>query len=139
MSAEIQAELTQNVKEDKAKQARAYWLRVGAAIALLIVIALLINVAAKGAFLEPANIIRVLRQITYGCILAVGETFVIITAGIDLSVGSLISLSGVVMAMFANSLHIGGFPLIAATLCVGLALGAGAGFINAVPVHVYNF
>lgn len=138
MSAEIQAELTQNVKEDKAKQTRAYWLRVGGAIALLVIIALLINVAAKGSFLEPANIIRVLRQITYGCILAVGETFVIITSGIDLSVGSLISLSGVVMAMFANSLHIGGFPLIAATLCVGLALGALAGWVNALPVVKLN-
>lgn len=137
-NAEIEAELTANVKEDKARQTRAYWMRVAGAIALLVIIALLINVAAKGAFLEPSNIIRVLRQITYGCILAVGETFVIITAGIDLSVGSLISLSGVVMAMFANSLHIGGFPLIAATLCVGLALGAAAGFVNAVPVVKLN-
>jgi ribose transport system permease protein len=136
--AQIQAELAQNVKEDKAKQVRAYWLRIGVAIAVLVVIAVLINIAAKGAFLEPANIIRVLRQITYGCILAVGETFVIITAGIDLSVGSLVSLSGVVMAMFANSLHIGGFPLIAATLAVGLALGAAAGYVNALPVVKLN-
>ena len=113
-------------------------MRVGAAIALLVVIAVLINVAAKGAFLEPGNIIRVLRQITYGCILAVGETFVIITAGIDLSVGSLVSLSGVVMAMFANAVHLSGFPLIAATLIVGLALGAAAGFVNAVPVVKLN-
>ena len=136
--AQIQAELTTQAKEEKAKQTRAYWMRVGGAIALLIVIAVLVNVAARGAFLEPGNIIRVLRQITYGCILAVGETFVIITAGIDLSVGSLISLSGVVMAMFANSMHFGGFALIAATLIVGLALGAGAGFINAVPVVKLN-
>jgi ribose transport system permease protein len=136
--AQIQAELTQNVKEDRVKQLRAYWLRVLGAIALLVVVAILINVAAKGSFLEPSNIIRVLRQITYGCILAVGETFVIITAGIDLSVGSLVSLSGVVMAMFANSLHIGGFPLIAATLAIGLALGALAGFVNAIPVVKLN-
>jgi ribose transport system permease protein len=136
--AQIQAELAQNVKEDKAKQARAYWIRVGAAIALLVIVAVLINIAAKGAFLEPSNIIRVLRQITYGCILAVGETFVIITAGIDLSVGSLVSLSGVVMAMFANSVHLSGFPLIAATLIVGIALGAAAGFVNAVPVVKLN-
>jgi ribose transport system permease protein len=136
--AQIHAELTTQAKEDKAKQTRAYWIRVSAAIALLVIIALLVNVAAKGTFLEPGNIIRVLRQITYGCILAVGQTFVIITAGIDLSVGSLVSLSGVVMAMFANSMHFGGFPLIAATLIVGLALGAGAGFVNAVPVVKLN-
>lgn len=136
--AQVQAELTQNLTEDKKKQTRAYWTRVGAAIALLVVIAILVNVASKGSFLEPRNIINVLRQITYGCILAVGETFVIITAGIDLSVGSLVSLSGVVMAMFANSLGFGGIPLIVATLCVGLALGAAAGFVNAVPVVKLN-
>ena len=85
--AHVQAELAQNLTEDKKKQARAYWMRVGAAIALLIAIAILVNIASKGSFLEPRNIINVLRQITYGCILAVGETFVIITAGIDLSVG----------------------------------------------------
>jgi ribose transport system permease protein len=136
--AHVQAELTQNLKEDKQKQTRAYWSRVAGAIALLVVIAVLVNVASKGSFLEPRNIINVLRQITYGCILAVGETFVIITAGIDLSVGSLVSLSGVVMAMFANSLHIGGVPLIIATLCIGLALGAAAGFVNAVPVVKLN-
>lgn len=136
--AQIQAELTTQAKEDKAKQLRAYWMRVGGAIAILIVLAVIVNIAAKGAFLEPGNIIRVLRQITYGCILAVGETFVIITGGIDLSVGSLVSLSGVVMAMFANSMHFGGFPLIAATLAVGLVLGGLAGFVNAVPVVRLN-
>ncbi len=136
--AQIQTELTQNVKEEKARQTRTYWMRVGGAIALLVIIAIVVNVAAKGAFLEPANIIRVLRQITYGCILAVGETFVIITGGIDLSVGSIVSLSGVVMAMFANAVHLSGFPLIAATLCVGLALGAAAGFVNAIPVVKLN-
>jgi ribose/xylose/arabinose/galactoside ABC-type transport system permease subunit len=136
--AQIQSDLTTQAKEDKAKQLRAYWMRVGAAIATLIVLAVIVNIAAKGAFLEPGNIIRVLRQITYGCIMAVGETFVIITGGIDLSVGSLVSLSGVVMAMFANSMHIGGFPLIAATLIVGIALGGLAGFVNAVPVVKLN-
>ena len=136
--AHVQAELTQNLAEDKKKATRAYWIRVAAAIGLLVVIAVLVNIASKGSFLEPRNIINVLRQITYGCILAVGETFVIITAGIDLSVGSLVSLSGVVMAMFANSLNIGGIPLIVATLCVGLALGAVAGWVNAVPVVKLN-
>jgi ribose transport system permease protein len=136
--AHVQAELQQNLADDKRKQTRAYWIRVAAAIGLLVVIAVLVNFASHGSFLEPRNIINVLRQITYGCILAVGETFVIITAGIDLSVGSLVSLSGVVMAMFANAMGFGGAPLIIATLCVGLALGALAGFVNAVPVVKLN-
>ena len=77
-----------------------------------------INVASHGAFLEPTNLVRVLRQITYNCVLGVGQTFVIVTGGIDLSVGSLASLTGVVGATFANSVHLTGFPLIAATLLV---------------------
>ena len=63
---------------------------------------------------------RVLRQITYNCVLGVGQTFVIITGGIDLSVGSLVALTGVVMALFANTLHLSGFALIAATLLVAV-------------------
>ena len=68
-----------------------------------------VNVASHGSFLEPANIVRVLRQITYNCVLGVGQTFVIITAGIDLSVGSLVALTGVVAALVANALHLSGF------------------------------
>src|SRR5579884_3219687 len=136
--AQVQAELAQTLKDDKARQTRAYWIRVAGAVALLVAIAILVNIASSGEFLRAGNIIHVLRQITYGCILAVGETFVIITAGIDLSIGSLVSLSGVVMALFANAMGFGGVPLIIATLCVGLALGAAAGFVNAVPVVKLN-
>ena len=117
---------------------RSYWLRVGLAVLLLAAVALAINAAAHGAFLRPGNIVQVLRQITYNCIMGVGETFVIITAGIDLSIGSLISLCGVVMALFANATGLHGLALIVATLLVGLAVGAAAGFINAVPVVKLN-
>ncbi|MGZ3498677.1 MAG: ABC transporter permease [Vulcanimicrobiaceae bacterium] len=136
--AQIKAQLAESAKIEHGKQARAYWMRVLLAILGVVVIAIVINVAAHGAFLQPSNIVRVLRQITYNCILGVGQTFVIITAGIDLSVGSLVSLTGVVMALVANALHISGFPLIAVTLLVGLAVGALAGFINAVPVVKLN-
>jgi ribose/xylose/arabinose/galactoside ABC-type transport system permease subunit len=119
-------------------QTRTYWLRFAGALVFLIVLALAINFASHGTFLQWNNVVRVLRQITYNFIMGVGETFVIITAGIDLSVGSLISLTGVVMALFANASGLHGFPLIAATLLVGLAVGGGAGFINAVPVVKLN-
>ena len=117
---------------------RNYWLRIAGALAVLIVLVAIVNVAAHGAFLEPSNIVRVLRQITYNCILGIGQTFVIITAGIDLSIGSLVSLTGVVMAIVANSLHIGGIPLLAVTLLVGLAVCAAAGYLNAIPVVKLN-
>ncbi|HVA33192.1 MAG TPA: ABC transporter permease [Candidatus Baltobacteraceae bacterium] len=116
----------------------AYWLRVGGAALLLILLIVAVNVASHGSFLQPSNIVRVLRQITYNCVLGVGQTFVIITAGIDLSVGSLVALTGVVAALIANALPFTGFPLIAVTLLATVAVGAAAGWINALPVVKLN-
>lgn len=115
-----------------------YWLRLGGALALLLLLVVAINAATHGAFLEPDNLVRVLRQITYNCILGVGQTFVIITAGIDLSVGSLASLTGVVGATYANAVPLHGFPLIASTLVVAVAVGGAAGWVNAIPVVRLN-
>jgi len=117
---------------------RSLLLRTAALAGGLIVLVVVINVFAHGTFLTPGNLTNVLRQITYNAILAVGQTFVIITAGIDLSVGSLIELTGVVMATFANAMPFGGAGLIAATLVVGLAVGCSAGLINALPVVKLN-
>ncbi len=120
------------------KQGRAYWLRVAAAALGLVALIVVVDVASHGSFLEPANIVRVLRQITYNCVLGVGQTFVIITGGIDLSVGSLVALTGVVAALVANALHLSGFALIAVTLLAAIAVGAAAGWINALPVVKLN-
>lgn len=117
---------------------RAYWLRIAAAAVFLVLLVGVVDVASHGAFLEFSNIVRVLRQITYNCILGVGQTFVIVTAGIDLSVGSLVALTGVVAALFANSVHLSGFPLVASTLIVAVAVGALAGWVNALPVVRLN-
>ncbi|MBV8197676.1 MAG: ABC transporter permease [Candidatus Eremiobacteraeota bacterium] len=117
---------------------RRDWLRIAGAALFVIVLIGIVDAASHGAFLQPSNIVRVLRQITYNCVLGVGQTFVIITGGIDLSVGSLVALTGVVAALFANSLHIGGFPLIAATLIVAVGVGSLAGWINALPVVKLN-
>ena len=135
---EVKAVLTEAAEHARARQTRMYWLRIILAAAGLLMVVVVVNWAAGGAFLQPSNLIRVLRQITYQAILAFGQTFVIITAGIDLSVGSLVSLTGVAMALFANALPFHGFPLIAATLVFGVAVGAGTGFINALPVVRLN-
>ncbi|MBV8720717.1 MAG: ABC transporter permease [Candidatus Eremiobacteraeota bacterium] len=121
-----------------AKERTAYWVRVGAAALLLVILVTVVNVASHGAFLQPSNIVRVLRQITYNCVLGVGQTFVIITAGIDLSVGSLVALTGVVAARYANSVPLTGFLLIASTLVVAVGVGAAAGWVNALPVVKLN-
>lgn len=116
------------------RQRLTFVMKVVSAIVGLAAVITVVNIFTHGAFLTAGNIINVLRQITYNAILAVGQTFVIITAGIDLSVGSLISLTGVVMALFANSMTITGAALVCATLLVGVVVGGFAGFVNALPV-----
>ena len=135
---QIQEALEASAHQERSKRLRAYWLRVIGALAGLVVVAVVINIFAKGTFLAWGNIVQVLRQISYNCIMGVGQTFVIITAGIDLSIGSLVSLTGVVMALFANAMHFGGLPLVVATLTVGVAVGALAGYVNALPVVRLN-
>jgi ribose/xylose/arabinose/galactoside ABC-type transport system permease subunit len=106
-------------------------------VAFAIVIAI-VNAVTHGDFFTPGNLTNVLRQITYNAILAVGQTFVIITAGIDLSVGSLIELTGVVMAQFANACGLAGPGLVVVTTLVGVSVGALAGLVNALPVVRLN-
>ena len=83
-------------------------------------------------FLTLGNWTNILRQTSINGILAIGMTYVILTRGIDLSVGSILALSGLV----AGSLVTGSEPHaaivgIAAGLAVGLALGAVNGFLVA--------
>ncbi|HHX22396.1 MAG: ABC transporter permease [Tepidanaerobacteraceae bacterium] len=82
-------------------------------------------------FLTPSNISNVLRQISTTSIVALGMTFVIIAGGIDLSVGNVVALCGVVSASFA---HPGEYPLIVSILismAIGLIIGLANGFIIA--------
>lgn len=80
-------------------------------------------------FLTWPNLITVARQISLNGILAVGVTFVLLTGGVDLSLGSLVALTGVVAASFA---HPGDYPLIIpvmAGILAGMACGAANGVV----------
>ncbi|SDE10496.1 inositol transport system permease protein [Paenibacillus sp. UNCCL117] len=68
-------------------------------ILLLAVIALSI---VSDAFLTVTNIMNVLRQVSINGILAIGMTFIILTAGIDLSIGSMMAVSAVIAASIVN-------------------------------------
>ena len=76
-------------------------------------------------FLTVSNLLNIAQQTSINAIIAVGMTFVIITAGIDLSVGSLVAFSGVVLASVLQA----GVPLPIAIL-VGLGVGLSCGMIN---------
>ncbi len=80
-------------------------------------------------FLTVSNLLNILEQSSINAIIAVGMTFVIITAGIDLSVGSILAFSGVVLATVLKA----DIPLPIAIL-TGLAVGSLCGLINGVLV-----
>src|ERR1700759_2877980 len=91
-------------------------------VALLALMWILLSFSTKN-FATPNNIQNLLRQGAMTAILAIGETFVIITAGIDLSVGAVVGFTSVIIAMLLTS----GFPIWAAvliTLLLGFAIGA---------------
>ncbi len=96
----------------------AGWLkRFGLVFALAIIVAAL--GVAKPNSLSSGNLIIVARQISINGILAVGVTFVLLAGGVDLSLGSLVALTGVIAAHFA---HPGDYPLIV-PLFMGIAAG----------------
>ncbi len=80
-------------------------------------------------FLTLTNLLNIAQQTSINAIIAVGMTFVIITAGIDLSVGSILAFSGVVLA---SVLNLGApFPI---AVIVGLAVGFLCGSVNGVLI-----
>ncbi len=81
-------------------------------------------------FLSPDNIANIVRAISETGIIAVGMTFVIITAGIDLSVGALLSLSSVLTATIMVNAGWGLLPTILAVLVAGVTFGAVQGAIS---------
>jgi len=85
----------------------------------------------QGAFYAWDTHRAMLREISVHGILACGMTVVIITAGIDLSVGSLLALCAVSFALFTMPLGWGAAVAIAATLALGTAAGACSGALTA--------
>jgi inositol transport system permease protein len=70
---------------------------------LIFLIVLMVGFSvAEPRFLSPFNLFNVLRQVSIYGLLAVGMTFVILTAGIDLSIGSLVAFCGLVAAAVAK-------------------------------------
>ena len=100
--------------------------RVGTLVGLFLLGALLSFLSPF--FLTASNLMNVMEQTAINAVIAVGMTFVILSAGIDLSVGSIAALSGVVMA---NRLQAGwSLPLaILAGLLTGALCGAFSGLL----------
>jgi ribose transport system permease protein len=96
-------------------------------LGLIVVCAVM--VFASDSFLSASNATNILRQVSINALIAVGMTFVILTGGIDLSVGAVMALSGTVAAgLMAGGA--GGGVALAACIGIGLAFGlANGGFV----------
>jgi len=106
------------------------WRRYGLIIALA-VLSIIITILTGGIFFTTRNLINLTRQVSVNGILAVGMTFVILIAGIDLSVGSVVAATGITVAYLQVVL---GWPVSAsviAALLAGLLMGAFNGFFVA--------
>jgi ribose/xylose/arabinose/galactoside ABC-type transport system permease subunit len=79
-------------------------------------------------FLTPANLLNILRQVAIVGILAIGMTFVILTRGIDLSVGSILGLSVVIYAGLLET------HSMAIAIPLGLLVAMAAGLVNGLGV-----
>ena len=87
--------------------------------------------AINPRFLSVANILNVFRQSSINAVIAIGMTFVILTGGIDLSVGSILAFCGAVSAAMLSS---GINPVL--SLLVALVLGLFFGIVNGFLVSV---
>lgn len=100
--------------------------KLGPLLALIVLI-IFVSILSP-SFLSLTNLMNLMRQVSTNALIAFGMTFVIITGGIDLSVGSTLALSSAIMAgMIVNGID----PLIAMTvsLIAGFVLGAVNGFL----------
>ncbi|GAA3351024.1 ABC transporter permease [Amorphoplanes nipponensis] len=97
-------------------------------LAVLIVAILAFSVANTRFFSAP-NLSLVLAQVTVIAVLALGQTLIILTAGIDLSVGAIAVFSSILMATFATRMGLPGILALLLGLVAGTAMGALNGFL----------
>jgi ribose/xylose/arabinose/galactoside ABC-type transport system permease subunit len=114
------------------KRIRISSLREVGIIIAFILLLIVLSILSPNAFAKPANLINILKQASINGILAMGMMFVIVSGGIDLSVGSIVALTGVVAASFA---HPGEYPLIVPVI-LSMVIGAAVGLVNGVSVAI---
>lgn len=118
---------TNTVKTEKKKGSpKDYIGKLGPFLALIVLIILVTIV--NPSFIAPTNLLNLLRQVSTNALIAFGMTFVIITGGIDLSVGSTLALSS---ALMAGAIASGLDPILAMVLSLltGTIFGAVNGLL----------
>jgi len=101
------------------------WIKRNLASIIALLIMVVILSFTTNSFMVSTNLISVLRQVCVNCFIAFGITCVLISGGIDLSVGSVVAAAGVIAVRMANS----GMPVVFA-VAAALAFGAVLGLFN---------
>jgi len=99
---------------------REFVLALGLAVLLLVMAAV-----TRGRFVEPSNLQDILENASIPAVAAAGMTALIVAAGIDISIGAILAVCAVVVALLAKA----GWPL-PALLLAGMATGAALGAVN---------
>lgn len=105
------------------------WQRYGT-LGILVLLLIILAVLRPQYFFKADTITQILSQSSVNILIALGEFFAILIAGIDLSVGSVVALSG----MLTAKLMVSGVPPLMAVI-LGIFLGAVLGFLNGVLVN----
>jgi erythritol transport system permease protein len=117
---------------------RSLLLRLRAFVALIGIV--IFFSAVSPAFFTGSNLLVMTEHVAIVAIMAIGEAFVILSAGIDLSVGSVAGLAGMIAGGLLNSgliLHPLGIVIwfnVPLVILIGLGVGAGAGAINGIVI-----
>ncbi|TKI71626.1 ABC transporter permease [Lysinibacillus mangiferihumi] len=122
------SELTESVESVKSQGKEQFWKKLiskfGSLLALIILMIVLTIMSDR--FLTVNNLTNIARQSSINALLAIGMLLPILTAGIDLSVGSILALSIMIMGVVSINLQMG--PVVGIIAC--LAIGAGFGLLN---------
>ena len=110
------------------------WLRHETVLAVLTIVALTVLASLSDKFFTVENLLNQGRLMSEVGLVALAMTFVIVTGGIDLSVGSILGLTAILLGVFWKNL---GLPLPAAMLAA-LACGTFAGWVNGVIITRFS-
>lgn len=106
-------------------------------VALIVLV--IIFASLSDSFLTSTNLILMTKHVAYNAILAMGMLLVIITGGIDLSVGSIVGLSGVVAGVLLQGWNLSifdvtAYPAVWVVIVIAMAVGALVGLLNGLLV-----
>jgi len=129
----VSAEATPGARARVSSGAAEAWTAASrfAVVALLLLVIFVVFSITQADFLTSSNIQNLLSSVSILFVISIGMTFVVLTGGIDLSVGSLLALSGLILSKLFNG---SGLPIVLAVL---ITIAAGAligGCVNGVLI-----